>query len=388
MRKHKIAIISAHTCPLERLGTRDAGGMNVYVRELSRALCPKGFEIDVFTRCQDPSLPIIADDNGIRVIYLKAGPQAPYPKEVLPRYFGEFLDEMVSFTNSEDYELIHSHHWLSGWVASRLKAIWRIPMIHTFHTLGFLKPSTQYRLKIEERTVRTAESIIATSEVEKSHLIQYYNAEPDKIDVIPCGVNLKLFKRLAPGLSKTYLGLPQQKYLLFVGRIDPIKSVETLLKAMRILHSQAHLLIIGGEDGSRELQSLKKMAGKLGITNKVSFLEAKPQTILSYYYSAAEMFILPSIYESFGLVALESMACGTPVIASRVGGIPEIVEHGKTGFLITAGDEKEMAGRIECLLKNNRLSNSMALQAHSRAREFSWKSVADRVSSIYRAYAN
>ena len=388
MRKHKIAIISAHTCPLDRLGTRDAGGMNVYVRELSRALGPMGFEIDVFTRCQDLSLPIIVDDNGMRVIYLKAGPQAPYPKEVLPRYFGEFLDEIVSFADSEDYDLLHSHHWLSGWVASRLKDIWKVPMIHTFHTLGYLKPSTRYRLEIEAHTVRAAGSIIATSEVEKNDLIQYYNAESDKIDVIPCGVNLKLFKRLDPGLSKKYLGLPQQKYLLFVGRIAPIKSIETLLKAMRMLQFQVHLLIIGGENGSRELQSLKKMTGKLGITNRVSFLEAKPQTVLSYYYSAAEICILPSRYESFGLVALESMACGTPVIASRVGGIPEVVEHGKTGFLITPGDEKEIAGGIEYLLKDEKLRNSMALQAHKRAKGFSWKSVADKVSSIYRTYAN
>lgn len=388
MPKHKIAIISTHTSPLAKLGTGDAGGMNVYVRELSRALCPKGFEIDIFTRAQAPSRPTVVNDNGARIIYLKAGPLTPYPKELLPRYFQEFLAKIVSFATAGEYGLIHSHHWLSGWVATRLKNIWKVPLIHTFHTLGSLKPSTRYRLQIETHTAEEADSIISTSLSEKNQLVQYYNADSDKIHVLPCGVNLKLFRRLEPGLCKEYLGLPQQSYLLFVGRIDPIKSIETLLKAMRRLDSAAHLLIIGGEDGNSELQSLRKMTGKLGITDKVSFLRAKPQTILPYYYSAAEMCILPSRYESFGLVTLEAMACGTPVIASRVGGIPEVVEDGKTGFLITPGDEKEIADRIDCLLRDERLRNFMVSQARKRARKFSWKSVADKVSSVYEAYAN
>lgn len=385
---HRIAILSAHTCPLATLGKGDAGGMNVYIRELSRALCLRGFEIDIFTRRKYPSLTISVDAPGIRIIHLKAGPQKPYPKEFLPRYFQEFLEGVLEFAKPEDYALIHSHHWLSGWIALQLKNLWNIPLIHTFHTLGILKPSSRYRLELEAQIARDADSLIATSYDERKHLTRHYNADPQKIDVIPCGVDLSLFKEMPPDVSKMNLGLDGQAYILFVGRIDPVKSLETLLKAMCLVCPKAHLIIIGGEKSDRSLQRLKEMARSLRITNRITFLEAKQQNILPYYYSAARACVLPSSYESFGLVALESMACGTPVIASRVGGMPEVVEDGKTGFLVTAGNEHEIAEKIERILTNRETERSMSSQARCRAREFSWEKVAEKISATYKAYAS
>ncbi|MCD5383923.1 glycosyltransferase [candidate division WOR-3 bacterium] len=384
----KIAIISAHTSPLARLGAGDAGGMNVYIRELSNALSRKGFDIDIFTRSHAPDIPRVVQQNGLRVVYLKAGPQSLYPKRFFPRYFEEFLDQIVKFSRLNRYDLIHSHHWLSGWVSARLKQIWGVPMVHTFHTLGLLKSSDQYRLKIEKDTVRKANLVISTSDAEKSHLVQYYKAKPDKIHYIPCGVNVKLFKRLDPNSSRKYLGLSNQRYILFVGRIDPIKSIETLLSAMTLLDSTVHLLVIGGGERESEFERLKKRADRLGITDRVSFLGAKPQSLLPYYYSSAEVCILPSSYESFGLVLLEAMACGTPVIASRVGGIPEVVEDGRTGFLVPPGDDGGLAHRIDQLLEDEELRNLFSQRGSKRAIEFNWDSVADRVAIRYRSMKN
>jgi D-inositol-3-phosphate glycosyltransferase len=400
-------MISVHSCPLAALGGKETGGMNVYIRELSRELAKKGLHIDIFTRSQNPSIPRIVDfRKGIRIIHLKAGPEAPYNKNQVWFNLPEFLDCIQQFSHEEkiSYNLIHSHYWLSGWVGAKLSKRWEIPLLHMFHTLGYLKNKVTeplgkreplLRLQVETQLVKHSDHIVVASQREKVQMIWTYGAPSEKISVIPCGVDPHLFIPLNAFQSKVHLGLPHKRFILFVGRIDPVKGIDTLLKAMAIVRNkldqsqEVNLLIIGGDiDNSHyskdsEMHKLKQLTTNLGLKNTVTFLGAQRQDQLPYFFSVAEVCILPSRYESFGMVALEAMACGTPVIASKVGGLTSFIQDEITGFLVPEEDEKSLAEKILKLLKYPSLKDRLGIQARSRAKEFNWQNIAYQMISLY-----
>ena len=406
---YRIAMVSVHSCPLAALGGKETGGMNVYIRELSKELAKKGCQIDIFTRSQNPEVPtVVPFREGIRIVHLKAGPEAPYDKNQVWFHLPEFLENMERFTRDEKgaYHLIHSHYWLSGWIGAHMSKRWNIPLLHMFHTLAYLKNKAtrplgehepDVRVEMEEKLVKQSDHIMVSNQREKGQMIWTYGVPAEKISVIPCGVDPSLFRQRDPVQSKLHLGLPDKRYILFVGRIDPVKGIDTLLKAIKVLRKKlenahnVHLLIIGGDrdhadspTGS-EMYKLKQLTATLGIKNMVTFLGAQRQDQLPYFYSAAELCILPSRYESFGMVALEAMACGTPVIASKVGGLSSFIQNDVSGLLVPEGDEVSLAEKIHVLLSQPSFKDSLASKARSRALEFSWPVISSQVLSLYQS---
>jgi len=403
-----IAVLSVHSCPLAALGGKETGGMNVYVREVSREMGRLGLQVDVYTRSQNPHISrIVPLGRNARVIHFPAGPEEPIPKNEILNFLPEFTDQILRFTkkNGIRYDLIHSHYWLSGWVAGQLKRQWSIPFIHMFHTLGALKNSVsrnqeeeepQGRLRVEKQIMSIADCLIAPSPWEMEQMILHHHAQCSKVQVIPCGVDLTLFKPIPALKAKKFLGLSEREFILFVGRIDAIKGIDVLIKAVNHLSRKPlkgkqglGLIIIGGEldedpqAESQEMQKLRKMVSQMKLQEKVAFWGAQRQDLLPYFYSAAKALVLPSRYESFGMVALEAMACGTPVIASKVGGLQYTVENGKTGFLIPEGDWQSMADRIQEVIENPSLAKRLIQAGLSKVKQFSWPTVTKKIISIY-----
>jgi D-inositol-3-phosphate glycosyltransferase len=354
-----IAVVSAHTCPLAHLGEKETGGMNVYIRETSRLLSRYGFKVDIFTRLQDPALPRIVElEKRARIIHLPAGPKSRYDKYLLGDNLDEFVDGIDAFsrTHGISYDLIHSHYWLSGWASIRLKRKWKVPMIHMYHTLGGITNMVVQRREEREKVVRIdkehaiaeeADRIVASNPMERAQLAWFYKARPEKVSVIPCGVDLNLFRPYNREESRKAPGLDKRFSILYVGRIHPIKGIETLLKALSILverfgfsRKEIGLLLIGGDpsENGGEMERLKAISKRLKINDIVRFQGAQRYEDLPAFYSAADVLVLPSRHESFGMVALEAMACGTPVIASKVGGLTYTVKDNRTGFHIPQGD--------------------------------------------------
>ncbi len=403
-------MLSVHTCPLATLGGKETGGMNVYVRDLTLELSRRGIAVDVFTRSQNACVPPVhrLGLNG-RVIHVKAGPEAPYDKNRVYDHLPEFVENVICFAESKGrtYDVIHSHYWLSGWAARELKKRWGKPIIQMFHTLGQMKNSvaqraeemeTARRIGIEAEIMGFADRLVAATPMEKAQMAWLYGADPAKITVIPCGVDVKLFRPIPQKAAKTYLGLPDNhKMVLFVGRIEPLKGIDTLIRAMALVvkdfpnwQEDLCLTIVGGDASDRpetlnaEMARLQRLRAELGITELVTFLGAKAQDTLPYYYSAADVCIMPSHYESFGMVALESMACGTPVIASKVGGLSFTVQNGITGFLVPERQPEALAEKIDLVLKNDVLRGKLGRQANQWAQRYSWATVANQVTNLYR----
>ncbi len=407
----RVAMISVHTCPLATLGGKETGGMNVYVRDLSRELGRQGIAVDCFTRSQNPQVPRIRPDLGpnVRVIHLPAGPEAPYDKNLLVHYLSEFVDGVLAFARHErvHYDIIHSHYWLSGLVARDLRRAWGVPVVHMFHTLGQMKNSVaagpheyepQQRIEGEAEVMAFADRLVAATPLERAQMVWLYGAEAGKISVVPCGVDLELFSPVPQQEAKRVLGLPlEQCVILFVGRIEPLKGIETLLRAIALLAPEMPcwpeslaVIIIGGAPGAgieqvnAELARLERLRAELGLEKLVAFLGARDQDTLVYYYSAAELVVMPSRYESFGMVALEAMACGTPVVASKVGGLAFTVQDGQTGFLVPEGDVEALAAKIRLLLKDRDLRHRLGEQAIQWARGYGWPTIARQILNLYR----
>jgi D-inositol-3-phosphate glycosyltransferase len=407
---YRLAVLSVHTCPLATLGGKETGGMNVYVRDLSRELGRRGFYVDVFTRSQNPNMPQVGDlGPNARVIHLKAGPEAPYDKNLVYSHLPEFTDNVREFAARENikYDLIHSHYWLSGVVARQLRTEWSTPVLQMFHTLGKLKNQvarsreqreTPHRVEAEHQIMSFADRLIAANPLEKAQMIWLYGADPARIEVIPCGVDVSLFHRIPRDEAKAYLEMPEHhRMVLFVGRIEPLKGIDVLMEAMALVLEQMHelrdeicLCIIGGDpdagvdDLDQEMSRLQQMREQLGIDEVVTFLGKKAQDALPYHYSAAEVCVVPSHYESFGMVALEAMACGTPVIASKVGGLTFTVREGQTGFLVPSDDPRALADRLRLLLADEQLRHAMGRQAIQLSQRYSWSVVASQVVAAYR----
>lgn len=403
-------MLSVHTCPLATLGGKETGGMNVYVRELSRELGRRGINVDVFTRSQNPDVPYISHalgPNG-RVIHIPAGPEAPIGKNAVYLHLPEFTEGVLRFAANEHqrYDIIHSHYWLSGCVAHELRAAWGVPFVQMFHTLGHMKNrvalrpeerESEVRIAVETETVRDADRLIAATPAEEAQLLWLYGADESRITIIPPGVDVTHFHPLPADEAKARLGVPADNHmLLFVGRIEPLKGVDTLLRAVALIAaehpdqmSQLCLSIIGGNLGpdgaseNEELARLLELRRELGIGDMVTFLGAKDQDTLPDYYAAADIVIVPSHYESFGLVALEAMACGTPVIASEVGGLAFLVKNGQTGFHVPERDPRALADKIMLLLTNPDLRHQLSRQAVTYAQDYAWPRIADQILEMY-----
>lgn len=404
-------MLSYHTCPLATLGGKDTGGMNVYVRDLTRDLGRLGVHVDVFTRSQDEHVPHVLHDLGFgnRVVHIPAGPETPMPKKDLSAYLPQFVEGIRNFANEKGirYDLIHSHYWLSGLAAESLQTAWGVPFVHMFHTLGEMKnriarspeeKEGDYRLDGERRVLEHAERIIAATMAEKAQLEWLYKADGRKISIIPPGVDISHFYSIPVDEAKSYIGLPlNERMILFVGRIEPLKGVDTVIRAMSHLklsdiskRHPVHLAIIGGdpnaspEEMNAEMLRLQQMCHDLCMDRMVVFLGKRGQDTLPYYYSAAEALVMPSHYESFGMVALEAMACGTPVIASQVGGLAFLVQDGVTGYSIPDQDPDALADSLKKLLGDSSVREEMGKRAAEYAKEYSWPLISTQILDVYK----
>lgn len=404
----RIAMLSYHTCPLATLGGKDTGGMNVYVRELTRQLGKMDIHVDVFTRSQDDHVPHVLHELGYgnRVVHIPAGPEHPMPKQELANYIPEFVEGIKAFACDKKikYDIIHSHYWMSGIAAASLSDGWAgSPIVHMFHTLGEMKNRIAradeeregaYRIEGEKQVLRRADRIVVATLAELTQLRFLYKADASKMVVIPPGVNVSRFYPIPSDEAKMYIGLqPEDRMILFVGRIEPLKGVDTLLEAMSCLQMKesrpVHLAIIGGDPSASpemmnvEMARLKNLCEVLGLDQSVVFLGVRDQDKLSYYYSAADVVVMPSHYESFGMVALEAMACGTPVIASEVGGLAYLVRDGETGFTIPAEEPETLCEKLSWLLNDRELHDSMSKRAVEYAQDYAWEKIAKQIVDVY-----
>lgn len=401
-------MLSYHTCPLATLGGKDTGGMNVYVRELTRQLGKMGIHVDVFTRSQDDHVPHVLHELGYgnRVVHIPAGPEHPMPKQELANYIPEFVEGVKAFACDKkiQYDIIHSHYWMSGIAAASLSDAWAgTPIVHMFHTLGEMKNRIArtdaeregaYRIDGEKQVLRRADRVVVATIAELTQLRFLYKADAKKLVVIPPGVDVSHFYPIPADEARAYIGLKSEdRMILFVGRIEPLKGVGTLLEAMSCLQMKesrpVHLAIIGGDPGASpeemntEMARLKNMCEVLGLDQSVVFLGVRDQDKLSYYYSAAEVVVMPSHYESFGMVALEAMACGTPVIASEVGGLAYLVRDGETGFTIPAEEPDTLCEKLSWLLNDEELHAKMSAQAAAYAQDYAWEKIAKQIVDVY-----
>jgi len=407
----RVAMLSVHTCPLAILGGKKTGGMNVYVRDLSHELGKLGIYVDVFTRSQDDCQPRVKHDLGerARVIHIPAGPERPIPVNEIFNYLDQFVNGVMEFAAAEGltYDLIHSHYWLSGLVAEQLKANWgnHIPIVQMFHTLGHMKnrialePSQRAapeRIVGETRVLEFADRIVISTPAEEAQLHWLYGADMEKVVTIPPGVDVEQFHPISKQVAKRRIGVPDRnRNILFAGRIEPLKGIDTLLQAMALIQERhpevvrnVCVAIIGGDpwsdDPDDEMARLQSLRQELDIHDLVTFLGSKDQKVLPFYYAAAEMVVMPSHYESFGLVALEAMATGTPVIASEVGGLACLVKDGETGFHVPSRDPEALAERIFALLNDPGCQREMGRQAHLSAQKYAWHNIADRIIELYK----
>jgi D-inositol-3-phosphate glycosyltransferase len=397
----RVAVLSVHTCPLAALGGKETGGMNVYVREVARELAGIGVGVDVFTRSQNPAITRVVElGRGARVVHLAAGPQMPMARERVWNHLDEFADRVDAWrlTEGVDYDVVHAHYWLSGVVALDLRARWGVPVVQMFHTLARLKNDVArepgerepaLRVAEETRVARDVDRIVAASEIERAQLVGLYGARFDRVTVVPCGVDTTLFRPGDASAARTRLGLDDRPTLLYVGRIAPIKGLETLLEAvdrLGLAGRRVRLLVVGGDADERidgHEAYVRGLTCRLGLCDDVVFVGAQPQISLPDYYAAADLTIMPSYYESFGMVALEAMACGSPVVASRVGGLATTVRDGFTGFLVPEGDAPALAARIETLLADAALRAKLGAEGVRWAAKHRWACVADAVCREY-----
>jgi D-inositol-3-phosphate glycosyltransferase len=379
------------------LGAKDTGGMSVYIRELARELGKKGHTIDVYTRVHDPADPRIEDlAEGARLIHLRAGKEAKIQKMAVYFSLPEFTFNLENFwqDNGLQYDIVFSHYWLSALVGKYLQQKWQIPYITMFHTLGAVKNAigigegeSALRILSEKDTVRDCQRIIVATEKEKEDLIRFYSASPEKVGVAPCGVNMDLFKHVDKMSARRKLGLTDEKILLFVGRIDPLKGIDRLLKAMPLLknHEGLRLVVVGGDENSRaELEELQKLSTELNVRDSVTFQGLIKQDQLLYFYSAADVCILPSYYESFGLVPLESLACGTPVVATDVGDLKNIIKQGETGYIVADNSPERLAESISSLLSRPSRDTESVLSIRASVSKWDWANIAEKVAGEMR----
>ena len=370
--------------------------MNVYVLNLARELGLAGVQVDVFSREHEaPSVAVTDLGPGTRLIHIEAGP-TDAPKSDLAGYLPDFLEGVRAFAAREGavYDVIHSHYWLSAHVGLDLAALWGVPHVATFHTLAEVKRMARagereplLRTAVEERVAGAADAIVVSDGHERDLLERLYGATPGRVHVIPGGVDLDRFKPVGRAEARKELGLNGEQVLLFVGRLDPLKGVELLLQGAALLEERHNIriIIVGGDlERDPEVPRLTSLAAELGIADRVRFEGAVPQERLPWYYGAADLLVAPSYYESFGLTVLEAMACGTPVVAARAGGLRSLVRDGETGYLVPWHCPDSFAQRIEVLLAHQDLRDRMGHAGIQRAQDLTWGAMAMAVAALYK----
>jgi D-inositol-3-phosphate glycosyltransferase len=399
-------MLVVHSNPLAEPGEGDAGGMTVYVRQMAFSLAQRGIEVDIFTRRDSPDTPFeVTLRRGVRVLQVDAG-AADLSKEQIPAHLPEFSANLLRLVESLGvaYDVVHSHYWLSGKVAAIVSARWGIPFVHTFHTLGREKNRAkrpgdlmepEFRLDGEARVIADACAIVASTIEERRALIDLYSAHPERIHLIPPGVDHDRFRPGDREAAKEALGLSGKKVLLFVGRLQPLKAADVAISALghlvrwgRVNTDEVKLLIVGGSSGpsgTGEAQRLAGLAAELGLAGAVRFVPAQPHQRLPEFYRAADVCLVPSYTESFGLVALEAQASGVPVVGSAVGGLRSIVRHGQTGYLVAPGASESFAERAWMVLSDPRLAESMGRLAVCSSGEFAWDRSAGELHNLYSA---
>jgi D-inositol-3-phosphate glycosyltransferase len=402
----RVAMVSVHTSPLDQPGTGDAGGMNVYIVELSRRLAAHGVEVDLVTRATSSDLPPTVElEPGVTVRHVTAGPYEGLAKEDLPAQLCAFTSGLMRVEAGREpgwYDLIHSHYWLSGQVAWLAAERWDVPLVHSMHTMAKVKnltladgdaPEPAARAIGEAQVVAAADRLVANTDEEADQLVDLYDAHPDQVVTVPPGVDLDLFSPGPKAAARRAVGVPDDAYLLlFVGRIQPLKAPDVLLRAAaRLLTVRPELrgrlvvAVVGGPSGSGLAQprALQALAERLGLTDVVRFVDPVPQDRLPDWYRAADATVVPSYSESFGLVAIESQACGTPVVAASVGGLHTAVADGRSGVLVPSHDPDDYADVLADLAADPRRRAELERGAVAHAARFGWGSTAAGMLRVY-----
>lgn len=392
----RLAVLSLHTSPLAQPGQGDSGGMNVYVRELVSALAQAGVQTDVFTRRSDRVPPEVVEvEPGFRVVHVDAGP-ADLAKEQLPDVVDAFADGVRDhLLRRGDIDALHANYWLSGVAGHRLKHDLDLPLVSTFHTLARVKAETgdaepERRVRAEAEVIGCSDAILASCRAEADQLVRLYGADPSRVELVPPGVDHAFF---SPGdhagarSALAHLDLGLGPMLLFVGRIQPLKGLDVAVEALAALRRpDATLVVVGGASGSggpAEVERIHALTDTLGVTGQMRLVPPQPHHLLSTYYRAADVCVVPSRSESFGLVALEAAACGTPVVAAAVGGLLTLVDDGITGFLVEGRDPSDYAKSIDEILRDRSLATALGARATERARGYTWSTAAGRLRRVY-----
>lgn len=408
-RVRRVAMLSVHTSPLHQPGTGDAGGMNVYIVELAKRLAERDIEVEIFTRATTGGLPCTVElAPGVTVRHVDAGPYEGLAKEELPAQLCAFTHGVMqawAVHRPGHYDLVHSHYWLSGHVGWLAAQRWGVPLVHAMHTMAKVKnaalaeddcPEPVARVIGETQVVSAADRLIANTDEEAGELVRHYDAAPGKVAVVHPGVNLDRF-RPAPGraAARARLGLPQDAVIpLFAGRIQPLKAPDVLIRAVAVLLDEDPTLrerivvpIVGGPSGTglAKPEALHKLAARLGVSDVVRFQPPVDQERLADWYRAATVLVMPSYNESFGLVAIEAQACGTPVVAAAVGGLPVAVSDERTGFLVPGHDPRDYARVLRRFVDQPGLGTVLGEEAARHARDFGWDTAAADTAEVYAA---
>lgn len=391
----RVAILSVHTSPLETPGIGDAGGMNVYIRQVAAEMATRGVRSDIFTRRIDPDEPGVTEvAAGVRVFSTRAGPARPVHKDLLPRLVRRFAE---SIAEVGPYDVIHAHYWLSGVAGAYLKQAWNVPLVVSFHTLARVKdgastgdtPEPIFRKRGEERVIRAADRIVAPTEIERGQLLDLYDADPARIHVVPPGVDLDAFSPGDKIAARRRFRFGDHPTIVFVGRLQPFKGTDVAVQALahlRRMVPDARLVVVGGDSprGNRgERMRLRLTARRLGVSNRLRFLEPVPHQELPELYRAADVVVVPSASESFGLVALEAAACGTPVVATAVGGLRLVVRDSETGYLVGSRDAASFAAALSRVLADPSARERLGANAARWARRYPWSRTTDGILEAY-----
>jgi D-inositol-3-phosphate glycosyltransferase len=408
----RLAVLSLHTSPLAQPGTGDGGGMNVYVRELTTALARSGVSCDVFTRAWSPDLPpVVRVEPGLRVHHVPAGPLSVLAKENLPAVVDAFTEGVLERMaapgsiglDDEDlpFSSVHANYWLSGLSGHVIKHELNLPLVCTFHTLDRVKAESMpeeveadmphRRAEAEASIIECSDAVLASCTVEAEQIASLYGADPDRIRIVPPGVDHAFFGPGHRPQARRALGLPLEgRLLLFVGRIQPLKcadlAIDTLAELSGRRSEPYRLVVVGGPSGphgEKSLQGLLDLADARGVRDLVHFVAPQPHELLSSYYRAADVCLVPSRSESFGLVALEAAACGTPVVASAVGGLTTLVDQGHTGFLVDDPTPRRYAAAVRCIFDEPLLAERLSTASVLRARRYTWRAAAAALVELH-----
>ncbi len=385
-------MLSVHSCPVGQLGTKDTGGMSVYIRETARELGKLGHTVDVYTRVHDPRDPLIESlGENANLIHLRVGGEEAIHKLVLFSYLPDFSCALEAHRKELGltYDVIFSNYWLSAEVGQEVKNWWRVPNLTMFHTIGIIKNSLdvgedepELRIQREKTLARESDRVVAATEGEKEILVEAIGARRNRVGVVPCGVNLTRFHPVPQPEARALLGFSNEKLVLFAGRMEPLKGIDLLLHAFAGLPSRngTKLVIIGGDDeGSPEAERLMQLSEDLKLGDSIVFRGTVEHDFMPYYYAAADVCVVPSYYESFGLVALESLACGTPVVSTDVGDLKNIIREGRSGFVVSDHSAEALSLKMAEVLSWPERTARQAEAVRSSVLRHSWADVAKQL---------